>query len=102
MAAGAVRAKPREIEPPTAQTAVLRSWARIQNFHPETAKYRGRGRGLAVRPRQTALYLKKMMKKIIYQVLIPDFIPYSKKIIYFFLFSELLDFDLMNQIIKYG
>ena len=66
MAASAVQARPRKIEPTTAQTAVLRSWARIQNFHPETAKYRGRGRGLAVRPRQTALYLKKMMKKIIY------------------------------------
>ena len=59
MAAGAVRARPRKIEPTTAQTA----WGRIQNFHPETAKYRGRGRGLAVRPRQTALYLKKMMKE---------------------------------------
>ena len=59
MAAGAVRARPRKIEPTTAQTAVLRLWAKIQNFHPETAKYRGRGRGLAVRPRQTALYLKK-------------------------------------------
>ena len=50
MAAGAVRARPRKIEPTTAHTAVLRSWARIQNFHPTTAKYRGRGRGPAVRP----------------------------------------------------
>ena len=63
MAAGAVRAGPRKIEPTTAQTAVLRSRARIQNFHPETEKYRSRGRGLAVRPRQTALYLKKKDEK---------------------------------------
>ena len=63
MAAGAVRAKPRKIEPTTAQTAVFWSRARIQNFHPETEKYRGRGRGLAVRPRQTAFYLKKKDEK---------------------------------------
>ena len=61
MAAGAVRARQRKIESTTAQTAVLRSRARIQNFHPETAKYRGRG--LAVRPRQTALNSKKNDEK---------------------------------------
>ena len=54
IAAGSVRARPREIEPTTAQTADLRSWAKIQNSHPETAKYRGRA--LAVRLRQTALH----------------------------------------------
>ena len=39
MAAGAVRARPRKS-------------SKIQNFHPETVKYRGRG--VAIRPHQTA------------------------------------------------